>query len=137
MANTKTANLFGPRSIFTLTAGIAFLAFVLRWMLSLNGAEFTLEVALFFLPLAVYSIVGIVAAARCDRSTIVGGIAGGVAGAAIHPGISYVYFYLAGRTSAGFVQQLAFLLTFAACGSGLLAAVVAIIREPFHIRRSD
>ncbi|EMI46629.1 hypothetical protein RRSWK_00868 [Rhodopirellula sp. SWK7] len=58
-------------------------------------------------------------------------------GASIHPGLSDVYFYLAGRPGAGIVRHIAFLLTFAGCGGGLLAAVIAIIREPFQIRRSD
>jgi hypothetical protein len=137
MADTRTANQFGLRSIFALTAGIAFSAFALRSMLSLMGAELTLEVALVFLPWAVCSMVGIVAAARCDRSTIAGGIVGGVAGAAIHPGISIVYFFVPGQPSVGLFRQIAFLLTLAACGSGLLAAVIAIVREPFQIRRSD
>lgn len=129
---------FGLRGMLSLMAGLAFVGFVANWLVSNRGEnDPPWAAALLVLPWAAGSLAGIATAIRFNRSTILGSIIGGVVASLICPGSFIIYWYLNGLNGVTNLTALWFLLGFAACGSGLLAAFVGIPREGIRLRNKQ
>jgi hypothetical protein len=81
--------------------------------------------------------VGFYLAARRNRSTLLGASCGGVVGTLLFPGTIIVYLYLNDMNGVRSLRDnIGMQLALAACGSGLLAAVVDILRTGLRRRHT-
>ncbi len=133
---TSLLGYYSLRTLLAVTAGIAFVAFIARWMLTFDESRLypMLRLALFLLPWAIGSFLGIAIAARYQRSSLLGAICGGILGAWLCPGLPFVYSYANGLHGVRSLSLVGEQLAFAACGSGLLAGIVGILREGITLR---
>ncbi|HEY3392450.1 MAG TPA: hypothetical protein VGK58_07075 [Lacipirellulaceae bacterium] len=126
---------FSLRTLLSAATGVAFVAFVMHWFL------FDLELPLVLVltqvvPWALGSFGGIAVAAQRNGSTLAGAMIGGTLATFIFPGLPILYLYFNGLNGVHSLgSNLAGPLALAACGSGLLGAIVAIPREGFQLRR--
>ncbi len=133
-AAEKPSGRFNLRTVFAVVAGCAFVAFAAKWLMSLDPDLHPIRLGLLIVPWAVGTFVGIAIAGRRHRSTLAAAMVGGSLAATMCPGLFLVYAN--GLTHLSALGQL---LAFAACGSGLLAAVVDIVRQGSrgHVRGTD
>jgi len=132
-ANEHSGTSYSLRSLFAATAGISFVAFVAQWLISQFGAR----VIIYVIPWAIGSFVGFYLAVRRHRSTLLGAICGGVIGTLLFPGTIVIYLYLNNLNGVRSLRDnIGIQLALAACGSGLLAAVVDILRTGLKLRHT-
>ena len=129
---------FSLRTLLAVMAGCSFVAFVLQWVISHGaGAQGAcLRSLLIVTPWAIGSFVGFYLAARRNRSTLLGAICGGVIANLLCPGAIIFYLYLNQMNGVRSLNGMWMQLAFAVCGSGLLAAVVDILRTGLRLRHA-
>ena len=131
----STDNRYSLRTLFAITAGFAFISFVAHWLIATGLAGPPLRLVLLILPWAVGSLVGMAIAIRRGISTLAGTMIGGTLGTLICPGTIFIYLYLNSMNGVRSLDTIGWQMGLAACGSGLLAAVVGILREGVTILR--
>jgi hypothetical protein len=125
---------FGLRGLLSLMTGLAFVAIVANWLLSQRGdSDPAWLVVLLVVPWTLGSIGGIATAIRFKHSTVAGSMLGGVMASIICPGSIIMYLDLTQPNSINILSALWIVLGLAACGSGLLAALVGITREGVRV----
>ena len=124
----------GLKGLLSLMTGLAFVGFVATWLVSHRSEnDPPWAAALLVLPWAAGSLGGIATAIRFNRSTVLGSEIGGVVASRICPGLIIMYWGLTRTNGVTNLTALWFLLGFAACGSGLLAAFIEIPQEGLRL----
>jgi hypothetical protein len=124
---------YSLRTLLAVMAGCAFIGFVTNWLLAMGlGAR-----VIVVIPWGLGSLLGIYFADRYKRSTLVGAMIGGMVGHMIFPGSIIVYLYLNQMNGVrSLLENVWMPLLLAACGSGLLAAIIDIFRTGITLRRA-
>ncbi len=119
---------FRIRSVLGITAGLAFVAAVVRWFSDFGVTNAVL--AGLIIPWAVGSFAGIGCMHKLERSTLLGSILGGVLGLlAWYGGCALVWYPP--------THEFLLLLAFGVCGSGIVAGLTSIVAEGLSIRRDS
>ena len=113
---------FGIRSVLAATACIALLAGAIRWLLQMGVP--VVGVVIYISPWAIGSFAGMLLMRRQHRNQVLGAVLGG--------SIGVVGMFLMGELR---VVQFLVLLTTAACGSTILAALFGIVMDGVTLRR--
>lgn len=116
---------FSLRTLLAVTSGVAFVAFVAQWMLSVGGNP--LQVGLFLSPWASGSFCGILVMRLRGRSTLLGAVVGGVTGTAVFPGVPFFCSFVFGLHGVNSLWWLGILMIWSMVGNALLAVVVGIL----------
>ena len=123
---------FSLRTLLAMMAGCSFVAFVTQWLISQSRGVMSYPMVTSW---ALGSFAGLYLAARSNRSTLLGAICGGMLGNLVFPGTIIIFLYVNGMNGVNSLSALWMQIAFAVCGSGLLAAIVGIIREGISLRR--